>query len=168
MNNNSESPNTIPATLPTLGVGVPITQLVREVYATAPPAVRAGLLSQLVAKVYESAAPNDRSRLLGQLLRPLGVLSVVAVANGVFASIRFRSGWPDLQVRVEDARNVRASDIVALVNHVQQVSVQAVDGLAQLLLGSPALASSAAAALLINILLQRARTRRATDAQTDG
>src|SRR5450830_2024112 len=94
-------------------------------------------IAQLVGQVYEFAPPAERSRLLEQLLRPLGVLSLVAVANGIFAKIRFRSGWPDLHVRLEDAQNVQASDIITLVSYVQQVSVHAVDGLADMLAASP-------------------------------
>ena len=120
-------------------------------------------IAQLVGQVYEYAPPAERSRLLEHLLRPLGVLSLVAIANGIFAKIRFRSGWPDLHVPLEDVQNVQASDIITLVNHVQQVSVHAVDGLADMLAASPVMAGSAAAALLITVLVQRARTRRADD-----
>ena len=122
-------------------------------------------IAQLVGQVYELAPPAERSRLLEHLLRPLGVLSLVAVANGIFASIRFRSGWPEMHVRMEDAQNVQARDVITLVNHVQQVSAHAVDGLASLLAASPAMAGSAAAALLVTVLLQRARTRRAGDGE---
>jgi len=120
-------------------------------------------IAQLVGQVYEIAPPAERRRLLEHLIKPLGVLSLVAVANGIFASIRFRSGWPDLHVRVEDARNVQARDVITLVNHVQQVSVHAVDGLAQLLLASPVMTGSAAASLLVTLLIQRSRNRRADD-----
>ncbi len=120
-------------------------------------------IAQLVGQVYEYAPPAERKRLLEHLLRPLGVLSLVAIANGVFAKIRFRSEWPDLHVPLEEAQNVRASDIITLVDHVQQVSVHAVDGLADMLAQSPVMAGSAAAALLITVLVQRARTRRAGD-----
>ena len=120
-------------------------------------------IAQLVGQVYESAPVAERSRLIEQLLRPLGVLSLVAVANGIFAKIRFRGGWPDLHVRLEDVQNVQASDIIVLVNHVQQVSVQAVNDLAGVLAASPVMMGSAAAALLMTLLLQRGRTRRASD-----
>jgi hypothetical protein len=120
-------------------------------------------IAQLVAEVYESAPPAERSRLLEHLLRPLGVLSLVAVANGIFASIRFRSGWPDIHVRPEDAQNVQPSDVVSLVDHVQQVSFHAIDGLANMLAASPVMTGSAAAVVLMTVLLQRAQTRRAGD-----
>ena len=120
-------------------------------------------IAQLVAQDYETAPPAERSRLLAYLLRPLGDLSLVAIADGIFAKIRFRGGWPDLQLRFEDAQHVRANHVIALVERVQQVSVESLDGLAQLLLVSPMMASSAAAVLLVSVLLQRARNRGAVD-----
>ncbi|MDP3616743.1 MAG: hypothetical protein Q8R49_02820 [Rhodoferax sp.] len=122
-------------------------------------AVSETAIAQLVAQVYETAPPAVRSRLLEHLLRPLGVLSLVAIADGIFAKIRFRSGWPDLHIRFEDAKNVQASDVVALVERVQLVSVESLDGLAKMLVASPMMFSSAAAALLVTVLMQRARNR---------
>lgn len=117
-------------------------------------------IPELVAEVYQTALPTDRGHMLEQLLRPLGVLSLVAIADGVFAKIRFRSGWQELNVRVEDIHNVQSADIVALVDHAQQVSIEAVDGLARLVLGSPSLSGSVAAMVLVGLLLQRSRQRR--------
>jgi hypothetical protein len=118
-------------------------------------------IPQLVGEVFEAAPAVERGHLLEQLLRPLGVLALVAVADGVFAKIRFRGGWQDFQVRLEDVQNVRVGDVISLVDYVQQVSVEVVDGLAQTLTASPMLAGSAAAALLVTVLLQRDRARRA-------
>lgn len=117
------------------------------------------LVPLLVAKVYEEAPPAVRGRLLEHLLKPLSILSLAAVANGIFARITFSEGWSKLQVNAEDARSVAAGDVVALVNHVQQVSVQAVDGLSKIVATSPVLAGSAAAALLITLLSKRAMQR---------
>lgn len=121
----------------------------------------------LVAQVYESAPTAERCHLVETLLRPLGVLSLVAVANGIFAKIRFRSAGQELNVRVDDLQNVHAADMVALVHHAQQVSVETVDNLVQLLSSSGGLTGSAAAALLIGLLVQRARSRRGPEAQAD-
>ncbi len=145
--------------------GIPLPELVGQVYDSAPPAVRRRMLAQLVTQVYESAPLALRGRLLEQLLRPLGVLSLVAVANGIFARMRLRgAGWPDAPVRLEDAQHVRADDVMALADHVQQVSMEALYGLARTISASPVLTSSAAAAVLVTLLLQRARQRRADDA----
>ena len=120
-------------------------------------------IARLVGQVYELAPPAERRRLLEHLLKPLGILSMVAVANGIFANMRLRSGWSDLHVRLEDAQQVQSGDVIALVNYVQQVSIHAVDGLADMLAASPVLTGSAAAALLLSMLVQRARHRRADD-----
>ena len=120
-------------------------------------------IAQLVGQVYEIAPPTERTRLLEHLLKPLGVLSLVAIANGIFATIRFRSGSSDLHVRLEDAQNVQPGDVITLVRHVQQVSIHAVDGLADMLATSPVMTGSAAAALLMTLLMQRSRNRRAED-----
>lgn len=124
-------------------------------------------IAQLVAQVYAAGPAAEQSRLLEHLLRPLGVLSLVAVANGIFAQFLFRTNWQDFHVRMEDAQNVRASDVVDLVQHVQQVRVEAVDGLVKILTTSPVMAGSAAAALLITVLVKRSRARRSYDSSSD-
>jgi len=119
----------------------------------------AARIPELVAEVFEAAPAAERLRLLEQLLRPLGVLSLFGIAGGVFANIRFRSGWQEMHLRLEDISNVHAGQVAVLVDHAQQVSVEAVDGLAQLLSDSPLMAGSAAAGLLVSLLLRRARAR---------
>ena len=125
-------------------------------------------IPELVAEVYESAPPAERGHLLEQLLRPLGALSLVAIADGIFAKIRFRSGWQDINVRLEDIQGVRPAHVIALVDHAQQVSVEAVDGLAQMLTSSTILSGSAAAVLLATLLLRRAASRRTAGESADG
>jgi hypothetical protein len=117
-------------------------------------------IPRLVGKVYDLAPARERSRLLEHLLRPLGALSLRTVASGIFASIHVRSDWHDSHVRPEDIQNVRASDVIALVDHVQMVSVAAVDGLGQVVATSPVPASSAAVGLLLTALMWRAHARR--------
>ena len=118
---------------------------------------------QLVGQVYEAAPALEKSHMLELLLRPLGVLSLVSVAGGIFAKVRFRGGWPDLHVRLEDAQEVQARDVISLVDYVQQVSVHAVDGLAQMIAATPTMATSAAAGLLVTLLVQRINSRRSDD-----
>jgi uncharacterized protein YoaH (UPF0181 family) len=125
------------------------------------------MIPALVAQVYESAPAEERCHLVEALVRPLGVLSLVAIANGIFAKILFRNAGQEFRVRVEDLQNVHGADMAALVHHAQQVSVETVDGLLQQLTTSSGLASSAAAALLIGLLVQRARSRRGTKAQVE-
>ena len=63
---------------------IPIEQLVQEVYACAPPQAQEHMLAQLVGKIYEVAPAPLQTRLLEQLLRPVGVLSLMAIANGIY------------------------------------------------------------------------------------
>jgi hypothetical protein len=121
----------------------------------------AARIPELVAEVYEAAPAAERAHLLEQLLRPLGVLSLFGIAGGVFANIRFRSGWHEMHIQLDDLHSVHANQVALLADHAQQVSVEAVDGLAQLLAASPVMTGSAAAGLLVSLLLQRARARRA-------
>ncbi|MEY4099960.1 MAG: hypothetical protein RL300_1131 [Pseudomonadota bacterium] len=108
----------------------------------------------LIGQVYDSVPPSLRARMLEHLMRPLGILSLMTIANGVFASIRMRNPASDPTVGLEDAAIIQTGDVVKLADWVQQVSVEAIDGLAQLLLASPALTRSAAAAALLSLLLQ--------------
>lgn len=106
-------------------------------------------IPQLVGQVYESGAPAERCRLLEHLMNPLGTLSLALIANGIFADMRFRSGWQQLHVRIEDAQKVCADDVIALVDHIQQDSAASVEALGHMLASWPVMSGSAAAAALM-------------------
>lgn len=146
---------------------VPVEQLILEVYETAHVSVRSRILSRLVGRVYESAPPATRRKLLEHLLRPLGLLSIAAVANGAFAKVLSRGNWLDKSVPLDEVQNIQSGDVVTLVDYVLQVSGDAINGLAHLLTASPTLTSSAAATVLVTLLLQRASKRRSSDVNTD-
>jgi hypothetical protein len=145
------------------GLLTTIQNLSGDVYESAPPAVKNRMLSELVGSVYATAPPVEKTRLVAHLMKPLGILSLVAVANGVFASIRFRGASNDFPMGIDDVQNVQASDVIALASYAQQVSMHAVNGLAQILATSPAMMSSAAALLLLQILMRQSRQRRVND-----
>lgn len=117
------------------------------------------MVPALVAQVFEESPLALRSLLLEHLLKPLGLLSLVAVSNGVFAQIRLGEGWYQPGIRPDNARRIHAEHVSALVHHVQQVSVQAIDSLASLISTSHVLAGSAAAAMLLAILSQQSQSR---------
>ena len=142
---------------------IPIEQLTLSVYETAPPPVREKMLTQLVAKVFEASPPPERSLIISKLLRPMGVLALATVADGAFARYQFSGEGQEWQGRIEDSMNVRTSDIIALVERVQQVSNNSVNGLIEVISKSPVLASSAAASILMMALVQYSQNRRATD-----
>ncbi|MDL2338466.1 MAG: hypothetical protein QFE16_11550 [Pseudomonadota bacterium] len=118
-------------------------------------------VSVLLGRIYEIAPPTVRTRLLTQLMQPLGLLSLVAVAGGVFARLRLRNASAPLNLQFEDTLQISAADVMALADHAQQVSVETVDALAQWLTTGPVLASSAAALLLVQVLAKRAARRNA-------
>jgi hypothetical protein len=120
---------------------------------------------QLVGEVYTAAPAADKARLLQFLLPTLGVMPLIVVANGLFARMRFRDGWSNFHVRLDDLQQVRANDVVSLVERVQQAGSQVLDGLAQTLASSPALATTAAAGILIVLLTRRAAERRIDEDQ---
>lgn len=139
---------------------IPIDQLLVEVYSSAAPAVQSSMVSKLVGKVYQSAAPDERGLLIRLLVQPLGILSLFAVANGVFAKLRLQGGLSGMSTRLEE---VQVDDVVELASFAQQVSEQAMHSLVQWLSASPVLVSSAAAAILVKILLDHTSQRRAGD-----
>ncbi len=134
--------------------------LVKQVYDSSPPKVRNRMLNLLVGRAYASSPLPVRKSLLEQLIRSVGVLGLVTVAGGVFAKIRLRGGWPDIAVQVEDLQDIRTSDVIALVDYVQQVSAGALTDAVQLLASNPAVTSTGAIAVLMSIMLHRAADRR--------
>jgi hypothetical protein len=82
------------------------------------------------------------------------------VCNGIFTKIWFRSGWHDLHILPEDAETVRGVDVISLVDFVQQASTETINGLASLLATSPMMVYSAAAAMLVTVLVRRIQSRR--------
>lgn len=120
----------------------------------------------LVGRIYAEAPAPLRSTLLDQLMRPLGLLSLVAVAGGAFARLKSRSGWHDGPPPLEHLREISPADVVALAEHVQQVSSDAVDTLLQTLVNSPLLAGSVTAAVLaVSFARRRARHQAAMRAR---
>jgi hypothetical protein len=116
-------------------------------------------IAQLVGQVYAVAPATDRCRILEKLMKPLGVLPLVAVANGVFAKLWFRSGWHELRIAPDDTQVVQPNDVVSLVQYVQQASIETLNGLSQVLTSSPQVACTAAATLLVAVLVRQARQR---------
>ena len=81
-----------------------VDSLVLDVFVASPPAQKEHIIAQLVGKIYRDAPLIERSHLLEHLLKPLGVLSFLTVANGIFARFRFHSEWPQLKVQPRVSR----------------------------------------------------------------
>ena len=103
--------------------------------------------ARLVSRVYRSASEPLRADMLACLLRPLGTLSLVAVASGAFARLLQRDGAALERVRVEDAAGFSSQQILELARFVHEVDPATLEQLAALLndstLGVTALSASA-------------------------
>jgi hypothetical protein len=135
---------------------------------TADPApARTEDVAVLVANVFEVAPPPERKRLLELLIRPLGLLSLAVVANGIFAKMGLRSNWTSISVQADDVSSVQRDDVMALALHVQQISSHAFDGMRTVLTNSPTLMGSTAAVLLLTLLTQEYKRRSAAALEKD-
>ena len=133
---------------------IPMEQLIVEVYADATPAEKNRMIAQLIGRVYEKATLAERCSILEQLLQPLGLLSLIAVANGSFAKLRLRGEWQRLHVTLEDAQSVKVSEVIALADYVQQVNLDTIRQLAQMLVAPQMKTASTATAVLRTVLLR--------------
>lgn len=105
----------------------------------------------LVQDVYASSRPEVQKQMLTQL--------VCKVYETAPICLRARL----LELGSADAQTERSVDVVALVEHLVQMSGEALNGLTKLLLSAPGLNGSGAAAVLTAILLQHGHFRRASD-----
>ena len=112
-----------------------------------------GSIPNLVAEVFAAAPTDAKARLLEPLLRPLGPMSLFGIAGGVFARARLHAGWPELHVRPEDILSIRPVDVTTLVAFVQQVSADAILGVASVMSSSAGYSGPAAAVLLAALLM---------------
>lgn len=117
------------------------------------------LVPALVGQVYQEASPVQRSRLLEQLVQPLGLLSLVAVARGIFARLMLSRRGREISVRPEDTRDIDVVDVVTLAQRAQQASMQALDNLAPVLAALSLATGSAAAKRLLAILAHTSARR---------
>jgi hypothetical protein len=99
-----------------------------------------------------------RAELIQCLMRPVGALGLVAVAGGVFAGVRQRHGWAQLQVTIEDAARISADQVLELAAYLQQTTPEIFARVGELVGSQPALAGSLSAVLLLHVL-RRARRR---------
>lgn len=133
----------------------------------ADPRVQRRVIGRLAARAFEAASPAERSRFIETLIRPLGLLSVAAVANGVFTPWRLGGAGGAPHVPVEEATQVQPRDLAALVEHALQVGAETLDGLAGVLAASPVVGTCSAAALLLAALAWMASRRARPAAGSD-
>ena len=118
---------------------------------------------RLVARVYGDASAEMRRDMLVSIAKPLGVLSLVAVANGVFSKAVFEDPQTTQHISLEQIPSIAQHDVWTLIDFAYQVSGNAFDGLARLIVASPSVAATTSALLLLTWIAQRRDRRRSTD-----
>jgi hypothetical protein len=91
-------------------------------------------IADAVCRIFEVSPAPLQTVLLHSLLRPLGALSVLGVADGIFGRIWYRHGWREFRMAPADLQDVHVEHVVALVEYVLQAcpaSVRALPGLLQ-------------------------------------
>lgn len=102
---------------------------------------------RLISRVYRTANVPLRADMLSCLLRPLGMLSLVAVASGAFARLLQHNGTAPEQVALDEVGRFSSSHVFELAQFVQEESPQTLQQVATLLIQDaaslPALSVSA-------------------------
>jgi hypothetical protein len=89
--------------------------------------------ARLVSRAYRSASEPLRADMLACLLRPLGTLSMAAVASGAFAGLLLRQGAMPDSVSSEDALRYSSDQIRELALFVHEVNPEAIQQIGNLL-----------------------------------
>lgn len=142
---------------------IPIEQLVQEAYAASTPDAQNLILARLVGKAFETTTVTEQVRLLERLMQSAGVLSLITVANGLFARLRYRAGWSHPSVRQSDLASIQSGDVIALAQHLLQLRADSLNALIPLLVHADGQSGSRIARTLTDLLRQRAPRRRASD-----
>jgi hypothetical protein len=126
--------------------------------------------ARLAARLYAGASAWQRSRILTGLLRPLGPLSIVAVASGAFAGLverTMRGG----AVTIDDIGGFSNEQVLELMRFVEQKSPEALHQVASSMADNPLGLSAFAAAcatLLAGAMRGSRRRGRAGTRRPDG
>ena len=98
-------------------------------------------------------------KILNTVVRQLGILSLVAVANGIFARAAIQ--WPQAapNIPLDQVPSIKIEDVWELLDFAYQVSSDVFDGLTQLIVASPKIANTASGLLLVAWIAKRRKYR---------
>jgi hypothetical protein len=112
--------------------------------------------ARIVSRIYRYASASLRAQVLACLLRPLGTLSLVAVASGAFATLVQRDSAVPSAIPVELAARYSGDQILELALFVHEVEPGALEQVTALLTGS-AMGAAALSASALVLLYRRVR-----------
>lgn len=117
-------------------------------------------VARLISRVYRTASGPLRADMLTCLLRPLGTLSLVAVASGAFARLLQYNGAAPDHVALDEVWRFSSSHIFELALFVHEENPEALQQVASLLTqdATGLTALSASALVLLYRKLQSAST----------
>ena len=110
--------------------------------------------------VFEVAPSAVRNVMLEKLMRPLGVLSLATVANGIFLEWHLRGRLYESLVAGE-AQEISVCDVIALAERAQQIRTEVIDDIAAIVSTSLTSAGCVATAALAKIPWRRNGSRHA-------
>lgn len=111
-------------------------------------------VARLISRAYRSAGGPLRSRVLAHLLRPLGTLSLVAVASGAFGRVLLGQGPAIDALAVDETSRYADGKILELARFVQDVDPATLQQVIALLADNP-LSGAALTAAAIVLLSRR-------------
>ena len=119
---------------------------------------RTARVARLLARLYGSSSLAVRTKLVACLVRPLSPLGVAAVSAGAFTVVLARNSSGGLSVAMADVARFSKDQIAELARFVEQVSPEALQQAAGLVLDNSigAGAFTASVALLLVLELRRA------------
>jgi hypothetical protein len=91
---------------------------------------------RLIARLYASSDRTLRAALLSCLVRPLSPLGLAAIAAGAFAGLLQRTGAEGVRVTIDDVSRFSGEQIAELARFVEQVSPEALQQFARLVMES--------------------------------
>ena len=113
-------------------------------------------VARLVSRVYRAANDAIRADMLASLLRPLGILSLVAVASGAFARLLQRNGVVPDTISTADIVRYSSDQIFELTLFVHEVNPDALQQLAEQL-AQNTMGMTAVSAMALALLHRRLR-----------
>jgi len=80
-----------------------------------------GSIFQCIACLYAEAQADERAHIVELLLKPIGALSLIGVAGGLFAKIRFKSPQGQTRLHMNDIAVIKPEDVLELAIQAEEI-----------------------------------------------